>query len=61
MPVKTSIIILTYNELELTKKCLASIDQYTDKEEIELIIVDNGSLKFIGIVCVRGFESPQLH
>ncbi len=43
MPVKTSIIILTYNELELTKKCLASIDQYTDKEEIELIIVDNGS------------------
>ncbi|MCP6682275.1 glycosyltransferase [Bacillus nakamurai] len=43
MPVKTSIIILTYNELELTKKCLASIDKYTDQEEIELIIVDNGS------------------
>lgn len=40
---KTSIIILTYNELELTKKCLASINKYTDQEEIELIIVDNGS------------------
>ncbi len=43
MPVKTSIIILTYNELELTKKCLASIKRYTDKDKIELIIVDNGS------------------
>ncbi len=43
MPVKTSIIILTYNELELTKKCLASIERYTDKDKIELIIVDNGS------------------
>ncbi|WP_326848305.1 glycosyltransferase family 2 protein [Bacillus velezensis] len=40
---KTSIIILTYNELELTKKCLASIERYTDKDKIELIIVDNGS------------------
>jgi hypothetical protein len=34
---------LTYNELELTKKCLASIERYTDKDKIELVIVDNGS------------------
>ncbi|WP_430742472.1 glycosyltransferase [Bacillus atrophaeus] len=41
--VKTSIIILTYNELVLTKKCLASIEKHTQEEDIELIIVDNGS------------------
>ena len=40
---KTSIIILTWNSLEYTKKCLASLAEYTD--DFELIIVDNGSNK----------------
>ena len=39
---KTSIIILTYNQLEYTKKCLDSIRKYT-KSGYELIIVDNYS------------------
>ncbi|MBW1900175.1 MAG: glycosyltransferase, partial [Deltaproteobacteria bacterium] len=38
----TSIIILAYNQLEYTKKCLESIFKYT-KEPFELIVVDNGS------------------
>ncbi|MBW2143092.1 MAG: glycosyltransferase [Deltaproteobacteria bacterium] len=38
----TSIIILVYNQLEYTKKCLESIFKYT-KEPFELIVVDNGS------------------
>lgn len=38
----TSIIILGYNHLELTKSCLDSIKQYT-VEPHEIIIVDNGS------------------
>lgn len=38
----TSIIILTYNCLEYTKKCLFSIKKYTDVP-YELIVVDNGS------------------
>lgn len=40
---KTSIVILTYNELPLTKLCLASIKKYTAEKDIEMIIVDNGS------------------
>ncbi|MGE6630280.1 glycosyltransferase [Bacillus sp. NPDC077027] len=40
---KTSIVILTYNELHLTKQCLQSIKQHTPENEIELIIVDNAS------------------
>jgi GT2 family glycosyltransferase/acetyltransferase-like isoleucine patch superfamily enzyme/2-polyprenyl-3-methyl-5-hydroxy-6-metoxy-1,4-benzoquinol methylase/Tfp pilus assembly protein PilF len=38
----TSIIILGYNQLELTKSCLDSIARFTD-EPYEIIIVDNGS------------------
>lgn len=38
----TSIIILTYNQLEHTKLCLNSIEAYTPQPH-ELIIVDNGS------------------
>lgn len=40
---KTSIVILTYNELPLTKQCLASINNYTEQKDIEIIVVDNGS------------------
>ncbi|MBN2298378.1 MAG: glycosyltransferase, partial [Deltaproteobacteria bacterium] len=37
-----SIITLTWNQLEYTKKCLESIKMYTP-EQHELIIIDNGS------------------
>lgn len=40
---KTSIVILTYNELHLTKKCIDSIKQHTRSDQYELIIVDNAS------------------
>lgn len=39
----TSIIILTYNKLEYTKKCISSIREYTNKENYEIIVVDNNS------------------
>ncbi|OAS19064.1 glycosyltransferase family 2 protein [Paenibacillus oryzisoli] len=39
---KTSIIILTYNQLPLTHACLLSIRKHTT-EPYEIIIVDNGS------------------
>ena len=38
----TSIIILSYNQLAYTKKCIESIFAHT-KEAFELIMVDNGS------------------
>lgn len=40
---KTSIIILTFNKLEYTKKCVESIRKYTDSKTYEIIVVDNCS------------------
>ncbi|MBW1991229.1 MAG: glycosyltransferase, partial [Deltaproteobacteria bacterium] len=38
-----SIIIPTFNNLELTQNCLESIRQHTPRELYELMVVDNGS------------------
>ena len=38
-----SLIVLTHNELELTRVCLDSLERYTDYAEWNLILVDNGS------------------
>ena len=40
---KTSIVILTYNNSHLTKNCINSIRKYTSNDSYELIIVDNNS------------------
>ncbi|MFZ7133933.1 MAG: glycosyltransferase [Eubacteriales bacterium] len=40
---KTSIIILTYNQLGVTKECIDSIYRHTHQDNMELIIIDNGS------------------
>lgn len=41
---RASIIVLTYNQLEIaTKPCIESIYKYTPIDEFELIIVDNAS------------------
>ena len=57
----TSIIILTYNNLELTKACIESIKIYTEPNTYEIIVVDNKSeddtmsylknLKDITLIC----------
>lgn len=39
----TSIIILTFNQLDYTKECIESIRRYTKPGSYEIIIVDNGS------------------
>lgn len=39
----TSIVILTYNSVEYTKQCIASIRKYTANGSYEIIIVDNNS------------------
>ncbi len=38
-----SIVVVTYNNLDLTKLCLASIDSYTTGVRYEIIVVDNAS------------------
>ncbi|MCT4508405.1 MAG: glycosyltransferase family 2 protein [Tepidibacter sp.] len=40
---KTSIIILTYNNLYYSKLCIKSIREYTKKGTYEIIVVDNNS------------------
>lgn len=40
----TSIIILTYNNLEYTKQCIESIRKHTDRNTYELIVIDNNSV-----------------
>lgn len=40
---KTTIILLTYNHVELTKDCIESIRKFTKKGTYELIVVDNAS------------------
>lgn len=40
---RVSVIVLTYNNLELTKRCLASLVDYSHYPDLELVIVDNAS------------------
>lgn len=40
---QTSIVILTFNQLEYTKQCIESIRKFTKIGSYEMIIVDNGS------------------
>ena len=40
---KVSIVVLTLNNLPLTRQCLESIERHTARERYELIVVDNGS------------------
>ncbi len=38
-----SVIVVTYNNLELTQACLASLDAHSHYDNIEIIVVDNAS------------------
>jgi hypothetical protein len=40
---KVSVIIPVYNQWHLTEQCLRSLCQYTFREDIQVIVVDNGS------------------
>jgi tetratricopeptide (TPR) repeat protein len=42
-PLKTSIVILTYNNLDYNKLCIESIRKYTKEGTYEIIVVDNHS------------------
>lgn len=40
---RVSVVVVTYNNLALTKDCLHSLDVYSDYSNLELIVVDNAS------------------
>ncbi|WP_026526339.1 glycosyltransferase [Butyrivibrio sp. VCD2006] len=39
----TSIVIVSYNDLELCRECIRSIRRYTSEDRTEIIVVDNAS------------------
>ena len=40
---RVSVIVVTYNNLELTKACLHSLDKHSNHANLEIIVVDNAS------------------
>jgi len=40
---KVSIVVVTYNNLEFTRACLESLDEHSQYEHMEIIVVDNAS------------------
>lgn len=40
---KVSVVVVTYNNLDLTKACLKSLDDNSDYSNFEIIVVDNAS------------------
>lgn len=40
---KVSVVVVTYNNLELTKACLHSLEQHSQYPNLEIIVVDNAS------------------
>lgn len=40
---KVSVIVVTYNNLNFTQACLASVDEHSQYENLEIIVVDNAS------------------
>ena len=40
---RVSVVVVTYNNLELTRACLASIDAHSQYGNLEVIVVDNAS------------------
>lgn len=40
---KVSVVVLTFNNLDLTKSCLQSLIQWSDYDNLEIIVVDNAS------------------
>lgn len=62
---KTSIIILSYNTLELLQLCIASIREFTEAGTYEIIVVENaskdGSIEWLkaqtGLTCIYNEEN----
>jgi len=40
---KVSVVVVTYNNLDFTRACLASLDEYSQYENLEVVVVDNAS------------------
>lgn len=59
-----SVIVVTYNNLDLTKVCLASIDEHSLYDNLEIIVVDNasadGSKEFLQSWSAEGINRKRI-
>jgi GT2 family glycosyltransferase len=43
VPLRTSVLVVSYNMAEALRRCLAALDRSAGREAFEIIVVDNGS------------------
>jgi GT2 family glycosyltransferase len=43
IPLRTSVLVVSYNMAEALRRCLTALDQSTGRESFEIIAIDNGS------------------
>ncbi len=43
IPIRTSVLIVSYNMAEALRRCLTAVEQSAGRETFEIIVVDNGS------------------
>jgi len=43
VPLRTSVLVVSYNMAEALRRCLTALDQSAARESFEIIVVDNGS------------------
>ena len=43
IPLRTSVLVVSYNMAEALRRCLTALDQSTGRETFEILVVDNGS------------------
>lgn len=56
--IDVSVIIINFNTLELTKKCIASIYQHSQKNTIEVLVFDNGSTDGSAVILSKlGYDN----
>lgn len=55
----TSVVILSYNTKDMTKRCIESLEEYTDNKRLEIIVIDNGSTDG-SVECLQGMSEIKL-
>ena len=58
--INTAFVILHYNTLDETHKCINSIKELTGAEEAKIIIVDNASPNNTGSILAEEYESDTM-
>jgi GT2 family glycosyltransferase len=56
IPVRVSVLIVSYNRAEALRRCLTALEQSAEREAFEIIVVDNGSLDE-SVSVIAGFPN----